>query len=115
MPPFSSTRFAPAVGQPFTWHAFDPKGGEVVINMTLVELSMRRSPPRIEQFSLLFTGPADVALEQGTYTVSNTLTGAEALFATPVGPNAEGLRQYEVCISRDVEPAERAAEANARA
>jgi hypothetical protein len=111
-PPFSSKRFAPAIGQSFSWRAFSPAGGEVVINMTLVELSMRRSPAHIEQFSLLFTGPADVALESGTYAISNTLTGAEALFASPIGLDAAGLRQYEVCISREIEPSERAAKSD---
>ncbi|MBC7711359.1 MAG: hypothetical protein H7203_14950 [Rhizobacter sp.] len=103
MPAFSSKRFAPAVGQSFVWRAFRPDGSEVTIDMTLVELSIRRGPPRFEQFSMLFTGSADVVLEQGTYSISNSLTGTEALFASCIGPDASGQHQYEVCISRDVE------------
>ena len=76
--------------------------------MTLVELAMRRSPAHVEQYSMLFVGPADVALEHGTYTISNDLTGAEAMYASPIGPDASGRFQYEVCVARELESWERA-------
>ncbi len=110
-PPFSSKRFAPAVGQFFSWRAFGSNGSEVVVLLKLVELTMRRGSNHIEQFSMRFTGAADTALDQGTYTVSNDVTGSEALFAVPVGLDASGLRQYEVCVSRSLEAWERDAAA----
>ncbi len=103
LPTFSSKRFAPAVGQAFSWRVFEPTGTEVEITMTLAKLVLRRTADHAEQFSLLFVGPSDAALEQGTYTISNDVIGAEAVFAVPIGPDASGLRQYEVTVSRELE------------
>ena len=103
LPAFSSKRFAPAVGQAFSWRVFELTGTVAAIKMTLTKLVLRPSPAHAEQFSLLFVGPSDAALEQGTYTISNDVTGAEAVFAVPIGPDASGLRQYEVIVSRELE------------
>lgn len=98
--PFRSSRFAPSLGQAYTWRAFDASGNEQSVAMTLVELTQRRAVPGWEQYSLLFSGPKDTPLEQGTYLASNAVIGSEAMFATPTGPNAAGLPCFEVCVSR---------------
>lgn len=115
LPPFSSKRFAPAVGQNFAWHAFDSTGAEVIIEMKLVEVAPHRSSSDVEQYSMLFVGLADLMLEQGTYRISNDSTGAEDVFAVPMGPNASGLHQYVVSISRNFEAWERDAAGSADA
>jgi hypothetical protein len=113
LPAFSSKRFAPAVGHTFTWRAFDATGGEVFIDMKLAELSMGRSPAFCEQYSMLFVGPAEPMLAQGSYRISNTLTGVEDVFAVPAGPDVLGFHQYVVSVARDLESSERDAAANA--
>lgn len=46
-------------------------------------------------FSLLFHGPADGWLQQGTYTFEHDAMGRMDIFVVPLGSDAEGMR-YEV-------------------
>ena len=67
--------------------------------MTLIELRARPSPPGYEQFSLLFEGPPEPLLPQGTYRFLHEQLGELPLFTVPIGKNSSAA-QYEVCISR---------------
>ena len=50
------------------------------------------------QFSVLFRGPADAVLPQGTYTVVHGDLGELALFLVPLGPDGDGMR-YEAAFA----------------
>ncbi len=49
-------------------------------------LSLRERP-----FSLLFRGPMETPLAQGTHTIENEAIGTLELFLVPIGPDEEGL------------------------
>jgi hypothetical protein len=54
----------------------------------------------IEQFSLLFHGPADADLLHGTYAVRHPELGAFDLFIAPIGVPDRRRSVYEACFSR---------------
>jgi len=55
---------------------------------------------RGECFSLLFRGPARVALGQSTYSLEHPALGAFLLFLVPVGPTGENGQELEAVINR---------------
>jgi hypothetical protein len=57
-------------------------------------------PGRGECFSLLFRGPADVALDQCTYRVEHRALGDFPLFLVPLGPGDDGTQQFEAVVNR---------------
>ena len=70
--------------------------------MRLIEVSDGRSGGGFQRFSVLFYGPPDRPLVQGTYTFHHEVLGSLALFIVPVlGSNAERL-VYEACFSQPV-------------
>lgn len=58
-----------------------------------------RSNAKIEQFSLLFTGPDTPWLQQGTYKLQHAEMGEQEIFMVPLGPRA-GKMQYQAIFSR---------------
>jgi hypothetical protein len=59
--------------------------------------------PEIEQFSLLFAGPAGDAIPHGIYTFRHAALGRLEMFITPVGaPSAAPV--YQACFSRHLQP-----------
>lgn len=57
------------------------------------------SHAQLEQFSLIFAGPASPWLQQGLYTLVHAEIGECELFLVPLGP--DGLRmRYEAAFSR---------------
>jgi hypothetical protein len=50
-------------------------------------------------WSLLFRGPLDRPLEQGTHTLSHDELGEQALFLVPLGP-ADDAFEYEAVFSQ---------------
>jgi hypothetical protein len=50
------------------------------------------------QFSLVFRGPFDRTLPQGTQSLHHDAIGALALFLVPIGPDATGMR-YEAVFA----------------
>jgi hypothetical protein len=61
-----------------------------------------RSNGRLEQFSLIFTGPASPWLQQGVYTLVHPQMGEQELFLVPLGPDATHMR-YEAAFSRFID------------
>ena len=59
--------------------------------------------PILEGFSLLFNGPADQPLGQGTYRFAHERLGSFALFIVPVGADRQA-RQYEAVFNRRLAP-----------
>jgi hypothetical protein len=62
------------------------------------------STPRHESFSLVFCGPQDRPLAQGTYRFEHDQLGAFDLFIVPIAPAAQG-RQYQAVFNRLVSSA----------
>jgi len=60
-----------------------------------------RSTPTQEQFSLLFYGPNDCNLGQGTFELEHETMGTFPLFLVPIGPDHQGLR-YQAVFNRFV-------------
>lgn len=63
-----------------------------------------RSNAQIEQFSVVFTGPASPWLQQGTYSLLHGEMGELGLFLVPLGPRDERMF-YEAVFSRLIAPA----------
>lgn len=63
----------------------------------------RRPAPAGDQrersFSLLFTGPIDMAIEQGTYRFEHQGIGVFSLFIVPMAPDRDA-RRYEAIFNR---------------
>ena len=99
--PMDRETFAGHAGSEFTFHL----AGQAA-TMTLQEVQDRRRPaalaqPNGECFALRFRGPADAALEQGTYRVEHARLGAFDLFIVPTGADAHG-RFFEALFNRTV-------------
>lgn len=70
------------------------------VPLRLVEVAEGRSGRGIEQFSLIFHGPADRRLAQGNYEVEHDVLGSMLLFLVPVlESNAERM-VYESTFTR---------------
>jgi hypothetical protein len=61
-----------------------------------LESAEDRSNEKLEQFSLLFTGPASNWLQQGTYKLHHAVLGEQELFLVPLGPRAEKMLYQSV-------------------
>jgi hypothetical protein len=86
---FTSDTFAGRVGE--TFRVTTPDGRS--FDTTLVEAEVcgpARSRFRVP-FSLLFRGPLDVLVPQGTYRIEHDELGHFELFIVPVGPDDEGM------------------------
>lgn len=92
---------APLVGQDVTVGA-DGRGTWTMRLVDAVEGSEPGGPgpegQHRQQFSLLFRGPAEPQLPQGTYAVTHDAIGEQHLFLVPIGRDAEGVR-YEAAFA----------------
>jgi hypothetical protein len=71
--------------------------------LRLVEVSEGRPGGGFVRFSLLFHGPGDAPLAQGSYAFQHDALGSLDMFIVPViGSTAERM-VYEACFSRRVE------------
>lgn len=89
----AGTDFKRHLGEEFRIHY----GGERPLPVRLSEVADHphdAASPR-GPFSLLFHGPADGWLRQGTYTFEHDAMGRMDIFVVPLGSDAEGMR-YEV-------------------
>jgi len=55
-------------------------------------------PGGMERFSLFFRGPADIMLNQGTFTLEHPSMGEVVLFMVPIAQDPAGFR-YEVVFN----------------
>jgi hypothetical protein len=72
--------------------------GPIPIELQLAEMT-DTSNAAIEQFSLIFTGPPSVPLQQGTYTLQHPVLGEQNIFMVPLGPQG-ALMRYQAVFSR---------------
>jgi hypothetical protein len=78
----------------------------VALELELAEVT-EQSNAQVEQFSLLFTGPASPWLRQGTYTLLHPQMQELALFLVPLGPR-DGRMVYEAIFARIIAPSNQA-------
>jgi hypothetical protein len=69
------------------------------VELELVEVSDIGDGNHGLNFRLLFRGPREAALDQGTLTLEHPAIGAVTLFVVPIGADAAGV-QYEVVFNR---------------
>ena len=81
--------FEPYVGS--SYRAIDAAGNS--LDLTLKRLDRLRSRPgqTREAFSLLFRGPRDLQMSQGSYRFEHPEMDALLFFVVPVGPDEEGM------------------------
>lgn len=70
-----------------------------ILELDLIKVDDFESSPRQERFSILFRGPIDPALWQGTYKIEHGQLGTFDLFIVPVGREEDGMR-YEAVFNR---------------
>jgi hypothetical protein len=97
---FSLSRFESSLNETFLVRAFDAAGTAIELALTLIEVTLRRSPPGNEQFSNVFRGPSEPALGQGLYFVRSPSFGEDDLFLVPIGLDRDGTRLYEAFVNR---------------
>ena len=81
--------FTPCIGEPFVVQLSE---GALALELADVAAAGPRA------FSLLFHGPLAPLLPQGTYPLTNAVSGELALFLVPVGPQAGAMR-YEAVFT----------------
>ena len=89
--------------RPHLMDSFQVRANETVtLNLRLVEvqgLKAGATAPRKDPFSILFVGPKTPILPQKIYRTSHPAIGDFELFIVPVGPNKDGLMQYEAIFN----------------
>jgi hypothetical protein len=94
--------FRPRIGDTFPLELED--GGEVELELVEVEeagpeASRAAAAAGLRQpFSILFRGPLDPLVPQGTYAVSQNEIGSFELFIVPIGQDARGT-QYQAVFA----------------
>jgi len=81
----------------------------VALELTLAEVN-DRSNAQVEQFSVLFTGPASPWLQQGMYTLLHPEMRELDLFLVPLGPR-DGRMIYEAVFARLIRPSTQTSDA----
>jgi len=72
---------------------------EKYLELDLVEVSELTRTPRQEQFSLVFRGPREFFLGQGTREMEHELMGQFQIFIVPIREDAQGY-YYEAIFNR---------------
>jgi hypothetical protein len=67
--------------------------------LQLTEVTEQVRTPRQEAFSVVFRGPADRYMPQGTYHLINATLGGIDIFLVPIAQDNEGF-QYEAVFNR---------------
>jgi hypothetical protein len=73
--------------------------GATIVDLDLAEVSELKIAANQEQFSLIFRGPRDRFLGQGTRSLEHEKLGQSDLFLVPVREDAEGY-YYEAVFNR---------------
>ena len=69
------------------------------VPLELTEVGPARPTPRLDNYALLFRGPADFCLLQNIYHLEHETVGPLDLFLVPVKEKPDGFR-YEAIINR---------------
>lgn len=98
---FTYDDFADRVGEQFRVRLPDEHSLALVLSAVTTGPDAGGSGPDgtvRQQFSLLFRGPGDPQLGQGTWALDHDMMGEIALFLVPIGSDAEGPR-YEAAFA----------------
>jgi hypothetical protein len=87
--------FSEQLNTKFRIHLADDKS----LELELVEAKDSGSNPRQERFSILFRGPANIYIQQGTYRIEHDKIGAFDLMIVPIAADKEGI-SYEAIFNR---------------
>jgi len=69
------------------------------LELVLEQVSELSSSPGQETFSLIFRGPADRPLQQGSYPLEHDRLGLQEIFIVPVARDQRGI-SYEAVFNR---------------
>ena len=69
------------------------------ISLELVSVSDLRETPRQRIFSILFRGPLETPLQQGTFALKHAALGNTSLFLVPVARETDGIH-YEAVFNQ---------------
>ncbi len=97
------SRFLPLLASEFDIAApADPAATPAGIRARLERVTPGTPAAGYEQYAMLFLGPVQPLLPQGTYRFHHDQLGELPLFMVPVGQDANGT-QYEVCVARKLD------------
>ena len=91
-----SADFSPYLGQTFKIHYQSAKilDAQLVLQVALIEVTevseKWAGPAKRRPFSILFRGPKDTDLQQGTYKLEHDKMGTLELFLVPIMPDENG-------------------------
>jgi hypothetical protein len=71
--------------------------------VTLVEVTDSKSGGGFQRFSVLFHGPPDRALVQGTYALQHDVLGSLDIFIVPVIGSGPERMVYEACFNQPLD------------
>lgn len=74
-------------------------GPDRIVELELTEVSELKSSARQEQFAIVFRGPSDAFLGQGTRLLSHERMGQFDLFIVPIKQDEQGF-YYEAVFNR---------------
>jgi hypothetical protein len=103
---FTLDHFAPYQGEIFRIHALNSQTGELV--PVELKLDVAESLPfavrqggdaGLHSFRLIFNGPDDMPLQQGSFQMTHPQHGSLVMFLVPVG-QGNGVRRYEAIYNR---------------
>lgn len=80
-----------------TFHMEHPEWGTVPLE--LVSVSELRETPRQRVYSLLFRGPLEMPIRQGSFLLKHEVMGAATLFLVPVAREQDGFR-YQIIFNQ---------------
>jgi hypothetical protein len=93
--PLTLRHFAPLVGQAFTAQAAE---GAVKLNLHEASALRPSGVGRSEPFSLIFLGPRDAMLAQGSYALEHEALPGLEVFIVPIGMSDAGV-QYQAIFN----------------
>lgn len=73
------------------------------VELTLIEASELKTPRGQEEFSILFRGPGEVFLGQGTFVIEHEQMGQFYLFVVPIKQDEQGY-YYQAVFNRLIDP-----------
>jgi hypothetical protein len=91
---FEVGTFAPRLGETFRIKAAVSEWTELTLIEATALVTGAAATGRRAPFSIVFRGPSDPVMPQGTYRVEHAAIGAFELFLVPIGPDQAGMR-YE--------------------
>ena len=68
--------------------------GNITLLVQLIDVTINRQKEERnwrQSFSLVFRGPRDIELSQGTYPVTHDQLGKLQIFLVPIGPDEKGM------------------------